>query len=69
MKIALLFATAVAAAIASSPAAAATAYWTGNMKQVMTVTNQVGWNCEYNYAGRTFWQVYLNSCPSSVEVQ
>jgi hypothetical protein len=48
---------------------AATAYWTGKQTQVQTVTYQVGWNCEYNYAGRTFWRTFVGSCPSSVQVQ
>jgi len=48
---------------------AATAFWTGRQEQVQTVTYQMAWNCEYNYAGQTFWRVFKNSCPSSVEVE
>lgn len=48
---------------------AATAYWTGQQKQVQTVTYQTGWSCEYNYAGRTFWRTFVGTCPSSVQVQ
>lgn len=55
--------------LASSYAFAATAYWTGRQEQVQTVTYQIAWNCEYNYAGQVFWRVYQGSCPSSVEVQ
>lgn len=47
----------------------ATAYWTGKQQQVQTVTYQSGWNCEYNYAGRTFWRTYVGTCPTSVQVQ
>jgi hypothetical protein len=54
---------------ASSSAFAATAFWTGRQEQVQTVTYQFAWNCEYNYAGQTFWKVFKNSCPSSVEIE
>lgn len=53
----------------STAAHAATAYFTGRQEQVQTVTYQYAWNCEYNYAGQTFWRVFKNSCPSSVEVE
>lgn len=57
-------------AMPASPAqVTATAYWTGKQQQVQTVTYQYGWNCEYNYAGRTFWRTFVGSCPSSVPVQ
>lgn len=51
------------------PAYAATAFWTGKMVPVTTVTYQQAWNCQYNYAGQTFWQVHAGTCPSSVEVR
>lgn len=54
---------------ASSSAFAATAYWTGRMEQIQTVTFQMGWNCEYNYQGQIFWRVFINSCPSTIEIQ
>jgi hypothetical protein len=47
----------------------ATAHWTGKQQQVQTVTYQYGWNCEYTYAGQTFWRTFVGSCPSSVQVQ
>jgi hypothetical protein len=59
----------VAPVVAPPIRAAATAYWTGKQQQVQTVTYQSGWNCEYNYAGRTFWRTFVGSCPSSVQVQ
>jgi len=52
-----------------NPAFAATAYFTGNSRIVQTVTYQSGWACEYSYAGQKFWQTFVGSCPSSVEVQ
>jgi hypothetical protein len=55
--------------LAATSASAATAFWTGRMVQVQTVTYQMAWNCEYNYAGQTFWRVFKTSCPSSIEVQ
>jgi len=54
---------------ASSPAFALSATWTGNLKQVQTVTGKIAWNCEYNYGGQLFWKVFLNSCPYSIEVE
>jgi hypothetical protein len=54
---------------AVSASAAATAYWTGKQNQVQTVTYQSGWNCEYNYAGQTFWRTFVGTCPTSVQVQ
>jgi hypothetical protein len=62
-------ALAVLVGLVALPAYAATAYWTGRQEQVQTVTYQIAWNCEYNYAGQTFWRVYQGSCPSSIEVQ
>lgn len=53
----------------SFPQAGVTAIWTGNQKQVQTVTNQFGWTCEYNYSGQTFWRTFVSNCPSSVRVQ
>lgn len=54
---------------AVAPALAATAFFTGRQEQVQTVTYQYAWRCEYNYAGQTFWKIFKNSCPSSVEVE
>lgn len=47
---------------------AAAAYWTGKQEQVQTVTYQMAWNCEYDYAGQKVWRVFANTCPSSIEV-
>lgn len=55
-------------AIAGS-AFAATAFFTGRMEQVQTVTYQTAWRCEYNYNGQRFWRLSQSYCPSSVEVQ
>lgn len=48
---------------------AATAHFTGRQEMVQTVTYQMAWKCEYNYAGQTFWRIFKNSCPSSIEVE
>jgi hypothetical protein len=53
----------------ASYALAATAFFTGRMEMVQTVTYQMAWKCEYNYAGQTFWKVFKNNCPSRVEVE
>ena len=47
----------------------ATAYFTGQQRQVQTVTYQSGWNCEYRYINQTFWRTFVGTCPSSVQVQ
>ena len=36
------------------PAHAATAFFTGRQEMIQTVTNQMGWRCEYQYAGKYF---------------
>lgn len=59
----------IAAIAASASAFAATAIWTGEMKQVQTVTYKMAWSCKYMYAGNYFWMVFEGSCPSSVEIQ
>lgn len=46
-----------------------TAFFTGQQHLVQTVTNQQGWECQYNYAGKTFTRIFTGSCPSSVQVQ
>ncbi len=57
--------------LAATNAFAASAFWTGRMEFVTTVTYQQAIRCQYNYLGRTFWQLFSagNSCPSSVEVE
>jgi hypothetical protein len=66
MKKATVLCTAL---VASSYAFAATAFFTGRMEQVQTVTYQMAWKCEYSYAGQKFWRIFKNTCPSSVEVE
>lgn len=58
----------LAALLASSNAFAATAFFTGRQEMVQSVTYQMVWNCQYQYAGNYFWQAFQGSCPSSVEV-
>jgi hypothetical protein len=69
VEIAYRIAVLVAGLLVSSYALAATAYWTGRQEQVVTVTQQIAWNCEYDYAGQRFWRVFQTACPSSIEVQ
>lgn len=64
----LLFSLGIAALLAES-AWAAQAFFTGRMQMVQTVTGQSAWNCEYNYAGHTFWRTFIGSCPYSIDVQ
>lgn len=45
------------------------AFWTGRSELGQSVTGSSGTNCEYNYAGNTFWRMYRGACPSSVDVQ
>ncbi len=51
------------AIMASSQSFAATAYFTGNVSIVTTVTGQTGYNCEYSYAGQVFWLVFPEYYP------
>jgi hypothetical protein len=46
-----------------------TAMWTGNQRQVQTITNQFGWTCEYRYLTQTFWRTFVGTCPATVQVQ
>jgi hypothetical protein len=49
---------------------AAKANWTGNQRDVQTVTGQSGRACEYDYFGTKFWRTFVNqNCPYTVEVQ
>ena len=48
---------------------AVTAIWTGRQEQVVTVSGLIAWNCEYQFAGQTFWKVFQNFCPATVEVE
>jgi hypothetical protein len=64
----IIITIAILASLTSGSAFAATAFWTGRMEQAQSVTYQMVWNCEYNYAGQTFWRAFRGSCPSSVEV-
>ena len=67
-----LFTIATLVALTTSGIAqAATAYWTGKMEFVQTVTYKSGISCEYDIYGQKFWRTYTNvmSCPSTVEVQ
>ena len=48
---------------------AVTAFYTGQMRYITTVTYQSGVSCQYRYAGNTFWRTFaLSYCPSSVTV-
>ena len=63
-----LLALLVASLLASS-AFAATAFWTGEVEYVTTVTYQTGVRCGYNYAGQHFYMVFSGgTCPMSVNV-
>jgi hypothetical protein len=52
----------------SASAYAGTAYFTGNQRSVQTIDYSMGWECEYNYAGRKFKVVFKHSCPSAIEI-
>jgi len=54
--------------VVSTNAIAATAYWTGQVRYGQSVTGQYVANCQYMYAGNYFWQAFVGSCPSSIEV-
>lgn len=46
-----------------------TAFWTGKVEYVTTVTGKQGVSCEYSYNGQKFWKTFVRStCPQSIEV-
>ncbi len=45
------------------------AMFTGQSQQVQTVTGQMAWQCQYNYAGQSFYLLMQTYCPFSVPVQ
>jgi hypothetical protein len=48
---------------------AATAYWTGYIQFITTVTYKQGVECGYSYNGQIIYRVFLGgSCPRSIEV-
>jgi hypothetical protein len=52
--------------LSALPAFAGTAFFTGRMHQVQTAKNEIAWDCQYNYQGKTFWRKHKGSCPSQV---
>ena len=60
---------ALALVCVASPAFAVTAFFTGNAHPVQTVTYRTGWECQYQYAGQTFWVTETSYCTPTVEVQ
>jgi hypothetical protein len=59
----------LAGLLLAGTASAATAVWTGKQEQVQTVTGQIAWRCEYDYAGQKLYFLFQTSCPATVEVQ
>lgn len=49
-----------------APSQAPNAFWTGRQAPAQSVTGMPGWQCEYNYAGRTFVGMFQGSCPPSI---
>lgn len=50
-------------------AEAATAFWTGQQRFAQSVTGMPGFQCQYQFAGKTFWAFFTGSCPPSIEVE
>lgn len=63
------FAITFLALFTSIPLIAGSAYWTGRSEVVQTVTYRTAWKCEYNYNGKTIYQLFDTSCPSSITVE
>jgi hypothetical protein len=53
----------------ATPAFAATAYWTGEMEFVTTVTGKHAYRCEYSCRGFTFTKIFRHRCPTRIEVE
>ena len=47
----------------------AQAFWTGQSRQVQTVTGGMAWKCEYHYGGQDFVLMFENYCPPSASVR
>lgn len=48
----------------------ARANWTGSSTIVQTITNQSGFECQYQYNGQYITRVFVgSSCPSSIQIQ
>ncbi len=60
----------VLAVVVSTSAFAARAIWTGRIEQAESVSGRIGWKCEYDLFGNTFWRFSKTAaCPSSIEVE
>ena len=61
--------TLIALLIVASSAFAGTAYWTGEVQYITTISYQQGVRCGYNYNGQHFYMVFNSTiCPSSINV-
>ena len=47
----------------------AQAFWTGQSRQVQTVTGGLALECEYHYGGQDFVLMFENYCPPSASVR
>jgi len=45
------------------------AHWTGQSKQVQTITGAMMWECIYNYAGKNYALLFDGFCPSSAQLR
>lgn len=45
------------------------AVFTGQARQVSTVTSSVAWECQYDYAGQKFMLLFEGFCPFSTGVR
>lgn len=63
--------TLLLSALVASSAFAASAFFTGKMEYVTTVTGKSAVRCEYNYLGKKYYQLFpaSSSCPSFIEIE
>lgn len=52
-----------------TPQQGVTAVWTGRSVPAQSVTGLSLFQCEYNYAGRSFVRDFQGSCPSTIQIQ
>ncbi len=45
------------------------AMFTGQSRQIQTVTGGLAWKCEYHYGGQDFVLMFENYCPPSASVR
>lgn len=54
---------------AAMPAGSLAAIYTGQSRQIRTVTGAPGWECQYRYNGQTFLLIFDTFCPQLAAIR